>query len=81
VKYLKEENALSKKVTLVGFSNGTKSYSEDVVLSRFRALAVRRELLKQGVQIADSRGLGSFMPVAGKKNTFKNDRVEAWIEE
>ncbi|MCY4045727.1 MAG: substrate-binding domain-containing protein [Cellvibrionales bacterium] len=80
VQYLIDKKKLTGKIYLVGFSNATKSYSEDVVLSRFRALAVRRELLKQGVIIADSRGLGSFMPVASETNTFKNDRVEVWID-
>ena len=76
----KPENE-SMRVYLVGFSDDNESFNQDV-LSRFRALAVRGALLREGVIVADSFGLGSFLPVASNADDgskLKNARVEVWV--
>ena len=67
---------------LVGFSDAGKQFNRDLLLSRFRALAVRGQLADQGVSVAATLGLGSFMPVASYDNSNKlekNGRVEVWV--
>ncbi len=69
-------------VYLVGFSERGTKFSEDVVLSRFRALAVRSALVRNDVNISSSHGLGSFMPIANNNDMQakkKNARVEVWV--
>ena len=53
-----------------------------VLLSRLRAMAVRRELVKAGVVLRDIQGLGAQLPVATNEvdeGRIKNRRVEVWI--
>lgn len=71
------------KLWLVGFSDtkGRKSHSD--ILSRYRALAVKRQLLYSIENEYEIVGLGSFMPVvsnANEANKIKNGRVEIWVE-
>ncbi|WP_341538611.1 OmpA family protein, partial [Pseudomonas viridiflava] len=54
-----------------------------VLLSRLRAMAVRRELQKSGVTFREILGLGDEMPVAANDlddGRIKNRRVEVWVE-
>lgn len=84
VKFLQEEDNQKKNVYLVGFSDAGGRLSQDFVLSRFRALAVYSELLKEGIEVEESFGLGSFMPVVSNANDgvkLKNGRVEVWLSD
>ena len=82
VSFLKRPQNQSKHVYLVGFSDAGERFSQDLVLSRFRALAVRSALLREGLEVDGSYGLGSFMPVASNDDEgtkLKNGRVEVWL--
>ncbi|CAA0115888.1 Protein SphX [BD1-7 clade bacterium] len=82
IAFLKKSENREKSVYLVGFSDAGERFSQDLVLSRFRALAVRSALLREGLAVRDSYGLGSFMPVASNEDEgakSKNGRVEVWL--
>ena len=52
------------------------------LLSKLRAMAVRRELVKSGVVLRDVRGFGAEMPVAANsedEGRIRNRRVEVWV--
>ena len=52
------------------------------LLSKLRAMAVRRELVKNGVILREIRGYGAQMPVATNtedEGRLKNRRVEVWV--
>lgn len=81
--YLNDHNLLNQKVTLVGFGDAKSDPARAQLLSRLRAMAVRRELLKSGVILRDVRGFGDEMPVAANdadEGRIKNRRVEVWVE-
>lgn len=80
--YLARHNKLKGQVSLVGFGDEKDDPERARLLSRLRAMAVRRELVKQGVVLRDVQGLGSEMPVAGNdldEGRIKNRRVEVWV--
>ncbi|WP_338576867.1 phosphate ABC transporter substrate-binding/OmpA family protein [Pseudomonas canadensis] len=82
VAYLKSHNKLDKQVTLVGFGDAKNDPQRAALLSRLRAMAVRRELVKNGVVLRDIRGFGAQMPVAANtadEGRIKNRRVEVWV--
>ncbi|POY77124.1 hypothetical protein BKM09_029665 [Pseudomonas amygdali pv. morsprunorum] len=81
--YLKTSNQLNQHVTLVGFGDAKSDPARAALLSRLRAMAVRRELLKSGVTFRDIVGLGDQMPVATNDiddGRIKNRRVEVWVQ-
>ncbi|CAM3079320.1 hypothetical protein BZK31_00525 [Pseudomonas floridensis] len=81
--YLKANDKLDQQVTLVGFGDAKSDPERAVLLSRLRAMAVRRELQKSGVTFRDVLGLGDEMPVATNDlddGRIKNRRVEVWVE-
>ncbi|MFJ3483121.1 substrate-binding domain-containing protein [Pseudomonas sp. NPDC090202] len=81
--YLKDHDKLNQKVTLVGFGDAKSDPARAQLLSRLRAMAVRRELLKHQVILRDVRGFGDEMPVAANdadEGRIKNRRVEVWVE-
>ncbi|RMT77955.1 OmpA protein [Pseudomonas savastanoi pv. nerii] len=81
--YLKTSNQLNQHVTLVGFGDAKSDPARAALLSRLRAMAVRRELLKSGVTFRDIVGLGDEMPVATNDiddGRIKNRRVEVWVQ-
>lgn len=83
VDYLKAHDKLNQKVTLVGFGDAKSDPSRAQLLSKLRAMAVRRELLKGEVILRDVRGFGDEMPVAtndADEGRIKNRRVEVWVE-
>lgn len=83
VDYLKEHDPLNQRVTLVGFGDAKDDSARAQLLSKLRAMAVRRELLKSNVVLRDVLGLGDEMPVAtndADEGRFKNRRVEVWVE-
>ncbi len=81
--YLKTSGKLNQHVTLVGFGDAKSDPERAALLSRLRAMAVRRELLKSGVTFRDIVGLGDEMPVATNEiddGRIKNRRVEVWVQ-
>jgi phosphate transport system substrate-binding protein len=83
VDYLKAHDKLDQKVTLVGFGDAKSDPARAQLLSKLRAMAVRRELLKSQVVLHDVRGFGDEMPVATNdvdEGRIKNRRVEVWVE-
>jgi phosphate transport system substrate-binding protein len=82
VAYLKSHEKLDKQVTLVGFGDAKNDPQRAALLSKLRAMAVRRELVKSGVVLRDIRGFGAQMPVAANtadEGRIKNRRVEVWV--
>lgn len=82
VAYLKGHGKLDKQVTLVGFGDAKNDPQRAALLSKLRAMAVRRELVKSGVVLRDIRGFGAQMPVAtntADDGRIKNRRVEVWV--
>ncbi len=82
VAYLQNHAKLDKQVTLVGFGDAKNDPQRAALLSKLRAMAVRRELVKSGVVLRDIRGFGAQMPVAANtadEGRIKNRRVEVWV--
>ena len=82
VAYIKRHGKLQKQVTLVGFGDVKNDPQRAALLSKLRAMAVRRELVKSGVVLRDIRGFGAQMPVAANtadEGRIKNRRVEVWV--
>ncbi|OPA88878.1 hypothetical protein BFW86_17730 [Pseudomonas fluorescens] len=82
VTYLKGHDKLDKQVTLVGFGDAKNDPQRAALLSKLRAMAVRRELVKNGVVLREIRGFGAQMPVAANtadEGRIKNRRVEVWV--
>jgi phosphate transport system substrate-binding protein len=80
--YLKTHDKLNRCVTLVGFGDPKSDPARAALLSKLRAMAVRRELVKSGVSLRDIRGFGDEMPVAANnadEGRIKNRRVEVWV--
>lgn len=71
-----------KKLILIGFGDQKKSPQRAQLLSKLRAMAVRRELVRQGVYPKHSYGYGGQLPVASNERDagrYKNRRVEVWL--
>ncbi|WPN96323.1 phosphate ABC transporter substrate-binding/OmpA family protein [Pseudomonas sp. MUP55] len=82
VAYLKSHGKLHEQVTLAGFGDAKNDPQRAALLSKLRAMAVRRELVKSGVVLRDIRGFGAQMPVAANtadEGRIKNRRVEVWV--
>ncbi len=82
VEYLRQNRKLDRKVVLVGFGDAKDDARRAELLSRLRAMAVRRELVREGVVLRDVIGLGAELPVAANSDTqgrIRNRRVEAWV--
>ena len=80
--YLKQHDKLRNKVVLVGFGDPKSDPERAALLSKLRAMAVRRELAKQGVLFREITGLGSELPVAANdqdSGRIRNRRVEVWV--
>ncbi|WP_268800926.1 phosphate ABC transporter substrate-binding/OmpA family protein [Pseudomonas huanghezhanensis] len=83
VDYLRDHDKLNQRVTLAGFGDAKDDSARARLLSRLRALAVRRELVKNQVILRDVLGFGDVMPVASNdadEGRIKNRRVEVWVE-
>lgn len=81
--YLKAHDLLDRRVTLVGFGDAKDDPQRAALLSKLRAMAVRRELVKNAVVLRDVRGMGAQMPVAANdvdEGRIKNRRVEVWVD-
>jgi phosphate transport system substrate-binding protein len=83
VDYLKSQNKLHNQVVLVGFGDIKSRPERAELLSRLRAMAVRRELAERGgVVFRDVVGFGEALPVAANDaddGRVKNRRVEVWV--
>lgn len=80
--YLHAQKRSIGSAALVGFGDPKSDPSRAALLSKLRAMTVRRELVKHGVYVRDINGLGSELPVAsneGSGGRVKNRRVEIWI--
>lgn len=79
--YLKSQDKLQRKVALVGFGDPKADPSRAELLSKLRAMAVRRELARHGVTVRTIVGLGQQLPVAANDDDgrIKNRRVEVWV--
>ncbi len=82
VAYIRSHAKLDKQVTLVGFGDAKNDPQRAALLSKLRAMAVRRELVKSGVVLREIHGFGAQMPVAANtadEGRIKNRRVEVWV--
>jgi phosphate transport system substrate-binding protein len=80
--YIKQNGKANREVTLVGFGDAKSDPARADLLSKLRAMAVRRELVKSGVVFREIRGFGAEMPVAANsadEGRIKNRRVEVWV--
>ena len=80
--YIKRHAKTDRAVTLVGFGDAKDDPARADLLSKLRAMAVRRELVKNGVVLREVRGFGALMPVAANsadEGRIKNRRVEVWV--
>lgn len=80
--YLKRNGKLQTQVSLVGFGDAQEDPDRVALLSKLRAMAVRRELVKAGVSFRLITGLGGILPVAANSSEsgrMENRRVEIWV--
>ncbi|UVE19635.1 phosphate ABC transporter substrate-binding/OmpA family protein [Pseudomonas sp. LS44] len=80
--YLQSHDKLNQAVVLVGFGDPKLDPERAALLSKLRAMAVRRELARHGVAFREITGLGDQLPVAandGEDGRLKNRRVEVWV--
>jgi phosphate transport system substrate-binding protein len=80
--YMKRNGKTERAVTLVGFGDLKDDPARADLLSKLRAMAVRRELVRNGVVMREVRGFGALMPVAtnsADEGRIKNRRVEVWV--
>ena len=81
VDYLKANGKAMNSAVLVGFGDTRNDQARGELLSKLRAMAVRRELVRNGILVRDIDGLGSQLPVAANTELgrIKNRRVEVWV--
>lgn len=82
IDYLVQHDKLQHKVVLVGFGDPKSDPARAALLSKLRAMAVRRELSRAKVIFRDIIGLGELLPVAANsadEGRIKNRRVEVWV--
>ncbi|WP_396586811.1 substrate-binding domain-containing protein [Bermanella sp. R86510] len=69
------------ELVLIGFGDKRKNAGRSQLLSKLRAMAVRRELARLGIYPDVSKGYGDYNPVAAfeRGGATKNRRVEVWL--
>lgn len=80
--FLRQHHKLEHKAVLVGFGDAKQDPERATLLSRLRAMAVRRELARAGVTLREVIGLGDELPVAANtddEGRLRNRRVEVWV--
>lgn len=80
--YLQQHGKMNGQAVLVGFGDAKQDPQRAVLLSKLRAMTVRRELAKEGVLFRSIEGLGAALPVAANDDSdgrVKNRRVEVWV--
>lgn len=82
LEYLDKQQKTQHKVVLVGFGDPKVDEAHALILSKWRAQVVRRELSKGRLIIDRIVGFGAELPVAnnqGDEGRIKNRRVEVWV--
>ena len=81
INYLQSTNKTMSAAVLVGFGDARGEPARTALLSKLRAMAVRRELARGGVLVKEINGLGDYLPVASNtpSGRIKNRRVEVWV--
>ena len=79
--YFLKQRGQENELMLIGFGDKRKNESRSKLLSKLRAMAVRRELVRHGVYPKETTGYGEFNPVASFNGSgrSKNRRVEVWL--
>ncbi len=80
--YRKANDKQHRQLVLVGFGDPKSDPARAALLSKLRAMAVRRELARAGILPRDILGLGEQLPVASNQQDdgrLKNRRVEVWV--
>ena len=80
--FLKASATPAEKLVLVGFGDPKTDPQRAELLSKLRAMAVRRELQRIGVKVGNFMGAGDDLPVASNQaedGRLKNRRVEVWV--
>lgn len=79
--YFIRQQGGSGDVLLIGFGDKRKNEHRSKLLSKLRAMAVRRELARLGIYPQETTGYGDFNPVASFEGAsrVKNRRVEVWL--
>ena len=73
---------MKNKLVLVGFGVSKSDPERARLLSKLRAMAVRRQLHNNEIIFRDIIGIGDAMPVASNnldQGRVKNRRVELWV--
>ena len=82
VSMMQRPEAASRSLLLLGFSDGTGSRAENIVLAQQRAGTVASQLRARGLHVELERGFGPDMPVADdsiQEGRERNRRVEVWL--
>ena len=81
IDYLNAHDKRMNAAVLVGFGDARNDAARTALLSKLRAMAVRRELAKGGILVREINGLGGELPVASNTaaGRIKNRRVEVWL--
>ena len=80
--YLRKHNKMENKLVLVGFGDTKSDPERALLLSKLRAMAVRRQLHNNEIIFREIFGIGDLMPVASNnldQGRVKNRRVELWV--
>ncbi|EXF45327.1 OmpA family protein [Pseudomonas sp. BAY1663] len=80
--YLRAHGKLVGSAALIGFGDTKSDPTRAALLSKLRAMTVRRELSKRGAFFREINGMGSELPVASNdqgSGRVKNRRVEIWV--
>ncbi len=80
--YLRKHNKANNKLVLVGFGDSKSEPERALLLSKLRAMAVRRQLHNKEIIFREVIGIGDAMPVASNnldQGRLKNRRVELWV--
>ncbi|MDY0248895.1 MAG: phosphate ABC transporter substrate-binding/OmpA family protein [Pseudomonas sp.] len=80
--YLRKHNKTENKLVLVGFGDSKSDPQRALLLSKLRAMAVRRQLHNKEIIFREIFGIGDAMPVANNlldQGRIKNRRVELWV--
>ncbi|WP_278412870.1 substrate-binding domain-containing protein [Stutzerimonas kunmingensis] len=80
IDYLNSHDKQMNAAVLVGFGDARNDPARTALLSKLRAMAVRRELARGGILVKEINGLGDQLPVASNSEAgrIKNRRVEVW---
>ena len=80
--YLRKHTKTKNKLVLVGFGVSKSAPERALLLSKLRAMAVRRQLHNNEIIFREIFGIGDLMPVASNnldQGRVKNRRVELWV--